>query len=753
MTNPTNPSINIILRNLKPGQKGYVRQLTGGHNLVQRLLALGFTPGASVTVIRSTGQGPLLVLIRGTQVAIGNREAENIILNFTEDPLDEDKTQSIAVQITIALAGQPNVGKSTIFNALTGLNQHVGNWSGKTVEQKTGELTYESTHLKIVDLPGTYSLTANSDEERIARDYILKERPDIVIAVVDAATLERNLYLVSELLLLPSPVILALNMMDVAKSEGIQVEPHVLETALGIPVVPMSASHGKGLSDLLQKVIKLTSGEIPSLANRPSILPKHQVVLERVNELITPFVPPLYPVDWVSLKLLEGDVEMIEMMQNELPNSEWEKLHTILYQHEDAILDIAGARYEWIARMIRAAVVNPTVTRVGLTAKMDRTLTHPFWGTVILAGVLGLVFFLTYSIGSPLQAWLSNLIQGLSNTIRSTWENVPHFLLELVAGGLLGGLGMVLTFLPILIIFFAILGLLEDTGYLSRAAYLTDRWMHKMGLHGKSFLPILLGFGCNVPAVLGSRIIESKPARLLTILLVPLVPCTARMAVVAFLAPLFFSPALAAWISWALVAGNLLILALLGLILHKVAFDKEHVAFIMELPLYHTPNLKTIGIYIWQNVKSFLEKAGKVILAASLLVWALSYFPSGNIDTSWLASFGRMIEPISKWMGMPWPVLVALFTSVVAKENTIATLGVLYGDLSATLPLLLNIPSYLSILVFQMLFIPCIATIAAIRQETKSIKWTGFSVLLMLIISFAAAFAVFNISNIIFPGK
>lgn len=750
MTSPHSSS--QILKQLKAGQQGYVRHLTGGHHLVQRLLALGFTPGASLQVLRSSEHGPVLVSIRGTQIAIGHHEAENILISIS-DQIENASDPTIAeIQVTIALAGQPNVGKSTIFNALTGLNQHVGNWTGKTVERKSGDFTFEGIRYNLVDLPGTYSLTANSDEECIARDFILKEHPDIVIAVVDAATLERNLYLISELLLLPAPVILALNMMDVASREGIQIEAHVLQTALGIPVVPMSASRGKGLSDLMQAVKKVLSGEFDYLPNKPSILPKHQEVYSQVAQLIKKFVPIVYPEDWVALKLLEGDGELINLMHNEMPPEDWRHVHALLYEHEDAILDIAGARYEWIARMIRAAVVQPSITRVGLTARLDRILTHPFWGTLILAGVLGLVFFLTYSIGTPLQTWLADRLGDFSDMVKISLATSPVWLVELITGGLLGGVGMVLTFLPILIIFFAILGFLEDTGYLARAAYLTDRWMHKMGLHGKSFLPILLGFGCNVPAVLGTRIIESRRARLLTILLIPFIPCTARMAVITVLAPLFFTSSTAVWVSWGLIGGNILLLAALGLILHKFAFNNEHTAFIMELPLYHIPNFRTIGIYVWTNIAGFLEKTAKVILLASLIIWFFSYFPGGDINSSYLAAFGKTIQPIGQWMGLPWPALVALLTSVVAKENTIATLGVLYGDLASTLPLILSKASSLAMLVFQILFIPCIATVAAIRQETRSIRWTLFSVILMLVLALGAAILVYQVGRALFPG-
>ena len=734
------------LTELTPGEKALVKRLEGGRGLLSRLAALGFTPGASLTVERRSDHGPVLVSLRGSRVALGREEASHVLVSLVPPTLLVETPLANTKNLVIALAGQPNVGKSTVFNLLTGLNQHVGNWTGKTVELKSGAFTFKGETFNVVDLPGTYSLTANAEEERLARDFIIRDHPNLIIAIVDAANLERNLYLVAELLLLPVPVLLALNMVDVAEHEGIQVEPKVLASALGIPVIPMSATHGQGIVELQEAALHLIHHETEYDPKRPSILPAHQAVLDQLIALIKEFIPAGYPVEWVALKLLEGDEELTRTMETRLPPESWEQVHTLLYQHEDAILDIAGARYEWIARMIRAAVVEPKVTRVGLTSRLDKVLTHPLAGTLILIGILGSVFWLTFAIGSPIQRWLSQWVVLLANTIRVGWVSGPHWLVEFIAGGVLGGIGMVLTFLPILAIFFAILGFMEDTGYMSRAAYLTDRWMHLMGLHGKSFLPILLGFGCNVPAVMGTRIIESRRARLLTTLLIPLVPCSARLAVVAVLASLFFGPS-AFWISWILVGGNLVLLAALGLAFHHFFFGEEHVPFIMELPLYHLPNLRTIGIYIWQNIIGFLQKAGTIILYASLVVWGLSYFPSGNETTSYLAAVGKFLAPVGQLMGLPWPVLLALITSFVAKENTIATLGILYGNL-AILPTVMVPASALALLVFQMLFIPCIGTVAAIRQETHSLKWTATSVGVMFSLSLIAAILVFQVGRL-----
>jgi ferrous iron transport protein B len=653
--------------------------------------------------------------------------------------------------VVVALAGQPNVGKSTIFNVLTGLTQHVGNWPGKTVEQKTGHHLHQDYDLLVVDLPGTYSLSANSVEERIARDYIIQESPDVVVAVVDAAIPERSLYLLAELLLLPAPVVLVLNMMDVAEQEGVLIEPEVLQAALGIPVVPMVATRNEGVEWMLDAIISIVDGSFAYEPRRPTTLRDHQEVLAGLIALVTDYVPEPYPVSWVALKLLEGDEEIRAVVEERAPESVRQEIRAILYKHEDAVLDVAGARYAWIGRMVRAAVVRPKVGQVGLTSRLDVVLTHPFWGMLALLAVLAGVFFLTYTVAGPVQGWLEDLLaQFAGGTVsRLSALGSPAWLSDLVSDGLIGGVGTVITFMPILAVFFATLGFLEDTGYMARAAYVTDRFMHMMGLHGKSFMPLLLGFGCNVPAVLGARIIESPRARLLTILLAPLVPCAAQLAVVTILGAALFGNA-AGLVVWSLVALNLVVLGALGIVLNRFVLKGEPAVFIMELPLYHLPNLRTIGLYVWQNIVAFLQKAGSVILIASLVIWFLSYFPAaGDIGQSYMARLGRAIEPLGQLMGLPWPVLVALLTSFVAKENTIATFGVLYGDFKAVLPTLLTGPAALALLVFQMLFIPCIATVAAMKQESGSWKWTVIGVGLLLVLSLVAGIAVYQIGSLL----
>lgn len=650
--------------------------------------------------------------------------------------------------LTIALAGQPNVGKSTLFNYLTHQNQYVSNWPGKTCEMKSGLYQHGDLCAQIVDLPGIYSLTANSEEERITREFLIECRPDVIVAVVDAVALERSLYLAAELVWLPVPLVIALNMLDLASLEGITIEPHVLEAALGVPVVPLVASRNQGSAEVIEAALKVARFPDQWHPNRPEIQPDHREVFEEIIRRVTGKTPPPYPAEWIALKLLEGDAEITTRMQQAL-GAEWEPLAALLARHDDAYLAVAGGRYEWIGRMVRAAVVQPRLGQVTLTDRIDRLATHPLWGLLLLLGALGLLFTLTFLLGAPLQAWLEGYVVQAADRTRSALAGQPGWIGGLLANGVITGVGTVLTLLPILVIFFAILGFMEDVGYMARAAYVMDRYMHWMGLHGKSFLPLFLGFGCNVPAMMGTRIIESPKGRLITLLVTPLVPCTARLSVIVLLAPIFFGR-WAGLVTIALVGLTLLVLAGLGILLHRFFFRDTQTAFIMELPLYHTPSLRRIGLGVWQRAVDFLKGAGTVILVVSLILWVLSTYPGGSIETSYLAMVGRWIEPLGRWMGLDWQMMVALLTSVVRKENTIPTLAVLYGPGTAGASLgdiighHLAPAAALAFLAVQILFIPCVATVSTLHQETRSWGWTFFSVAVLFVISMGMGILIFQ---------
>jgi ferrous iron transport protein B len=653
--------------------------------------------------------------------------------------------------ITVALAGPPNVGKSTVFNMLTGLSQHVGNWPGKTIERKTGTCRCNGLTLNIVDLPGTYSLTANSPEERLARGFILTERPEVVVVIVNAAALERGLYLVAELLPLPTPLVVALNMMDVAEAQGIRIDILVLEAALGVPVLPLVASRNVGLRDLISTVDQVARRPGAQRRSLPTVREGHRRVMTAIRDIITGHVPAPYAEEWVATKLLEGDDELLELTQRRLPSERWAQVEALLRAHEDAVLDVAGGRYEWITHILRAAVIRPGPGQITWTDRLDRVLTHPLWGFVLLLGLFWVVFKVTYGIGAPIQDWLDRaVIQRAARMARASLGGWSPWVGGLVADGAIGGAGRVLSFLPILGLFFAVMALLEDVGYLARAAFILDRFMHPMGLHGKSGLPLALGFGCNVPAVLGTRIIEDRRARVLTILLAPLVPCSARLAVLAFLAPAFFGEG-AVLVSWGLVVFNLIVLALVGVTAHRFVFRGRSAAFIMELPLYHAPNARTIGLMVWRNTLAFVRKAAGVILLVAVAVWTLATLPGGAVGQSYLAQLGRLLAPAGRLMGLNWQMMVALLTSFLAKENVVPTLAILYGSaqddlgLSSLIAARSSPAAALAFLVVQMLFIPCVATVAAIRSETMSWTWTGASVVLLTVISLGAGIGVYRV--------
>jgi ferrous iron transport protein B len=542
-------------------------------------------------------------------------------------------------------------------------------------------------------------------------------------------------------------------MMDVAATEGIEIEAHVLSAALGLPVVPMVASRAQGVSTLLTEAARLALKPAVFKPARPEIAAPHRGVLANLRHLLGDCVPSPYPPDWVALKLLEGDQEITELARSWNSDSNWHSISALLHAHEDAGLDIASGRYEWIGRMVRAAVKQPRLGQVSLTDRLDHYAVHPIWGMGILLAVFTVIFGLTFQLATPIQEWLDQrIVASVRAWLRTGLPMAPQWLSAFLADGVAGGAGTVLTFLPVLMVFFAVLALFEDTGYLARAAYVMDRFMHFIGLHGKSFLPLFLGFGCNVPAVMGARVIEAPTARLLTILLAPFVPCSARLAVLAFLAPPFFGPwALA--VAVGLVMLNLLALATVGVLLNHTIFRGHQMPFIMELPLYHTPNARSVAHYLWHNTRAFLAKAGTIILLMSMLIWALGYFPGPNLEQSYLGRVGYALGPVGELLGMDWRMLVALLSSFIAKENAIATLGILYGSgelgggLTETLTARVSPAAGLAFLTATMLFIPCAATIAVIRQETGQWRWVLASISLMLFVALFAGVIAYQVGR------
>lgn len=721
----------IPVTNLREGEEGVVRAITGGEGLASRLAGMGFISGSRIRVLRNSG-GAVLLLASDTRVALGRGEASRIVVQRTE-------TAPAGKRLLVALAGQPNVGKSTVFNILTGLSQHVGNWPGKTVEKKEGVHETGDAEIRIIDLPGTYSLTAFSEEERVTREFIITEQPDVIVLIVNASALERSLYVLSELLLLDPPVILAVNMMDVAEAQGIRIDVEALKRALGIPVVSIVATKNRGIKDLVTLVLSMAEGKLDFNPLMPDVSADHRQIYQRLTELVEGYVPPLFTTRWVATKMMEGDPEILETLRQDLPEERWSEVQGLLMQHEDALRAVLAGRYDWIESVTRVAISRFRRGQVLMTDRLDHALTRPIFGIPILLGLLALIFVLTYKVGFPVQKLLEGRMSALAGWVEPQVVGAPAWVSGLLVNGVIGGAGSVLTFIPILLIFFVCMSFLEDVGYMARAAFVMDRFMHVMGLHGKSFLPLCLGFGCNVPSIMGARIIESRKARLLTIILTPFVPCTARLAVLTFVTAAVFGQ-YGSWVSWLLITMNILVLGASGMLISRLFLKGESMPFIMELPLYHKPDLRTIWLTVWNRTVSFVKKAGTVIVLASIAVWLLSNLPGGGVENSILGRLGKLIEPLGAPLGLSWQQIVSLISSIVAKENAVATLGVLYNvgaqGLTEVLPRVMGKASTFAFLTVLMLFIPCAATVSVMKQEMGGWKWFLASIAFMFVVSF-----------------
>ncbi len=735
------------LSTLEEGEEGFVYILSGGQGFVNRLAGMGIITGTKIRVLRNSG-GRVIVLATDTRLALGKGQADKVFI-VKKHAEDVQTIKTAEESIFVALAGQPNVGKSTIFNLLTGLSQHTGNWPGKTVEIKEGTYTADGIEIKLVDLPGTYSLSAFSEEERATRDFIIHERPDIIALIVNASALERSLYLLTELLLLNIPVIVGVNMLDVGEAQGKRIDVDALRKSLGLPVIEMVASKNKGIRELISEIIHLSKDSSGYHPKMPRVSSDHQDIYTHLEELLEQHVPMPYTKEWIAIKLMEGDTEVMDAMKGIIPDDVWKEIQSLLIKHEDALRAVLGGRYDWIEETTRAVVSRFKRGQVLMTDRIDHILTRPVSGIPILLGILALVFLLTFVVGSPLQNLLEMVMNSLGNWVNKALSSEPWWVRGILVNGIIGGVGSVLTFIPILMLFFFSMTFLENIGYMARAAFVMDRFMHIIGLHGKSFIPMCLGFGCNVPSVIGTRIIESKRARFLTIFLIPFVPCTGRLAVLTFVTAAIFAHQ-AIFFSWVLVALNIVMLGVAGIVISKYFFRDEPVPFIMELPLYHKPDIKTIWLIIWSRTFAFIKKAGTVIFIFSIVLWIMSNVPGGNIEESMLAEIGRILEPIGKPIGLDWKLMIALFSSIIAKENSVATLGVIYnaGDqgLMTVLSQTVNHPSALSFLIILMLFIPCAPTMTVMKQEMGGVKWSLMSFLLMLIMSYGTAAIVYRLA-------
>ncbi len=665
----------------------------------------------------------------------------------------------MAEEFTIALAGNPNVGKSTLFNALTGARQHVGNWPGKTVEKKEGFMRFKGKKIKIVDLPGTYSLTAYSIEEIIARNYIVNEAPNVVIHIIDAESLKRNLYLTIQLIELGANVVIALNMVKLAKEKGVKINGKILSRLLGVPVKKIEANKKKGIEELIETAISSHRKKPRNpLLGYGREIEEH---LTKIEELIkkTVKLPKKYPPKWIALKLLENDREIINLIKD-LENGEevlkeTEKnikhLESVFGRDIDTV--IADARYGFIEGAVRESTKIVCSDRVCFSEGLDKIMLNRVFGIPIFLAIMWLMFTLTFEAGKPFAEFINDFFaflgQSSASFIAST--NAPEWLASLVSDGLIGGIGSVLVFLPNIAILFLIIAFLEDSGYMARAAFIMDRIMHKIGLHGKSFIPLLLGFGCNVPAIMATRTLESKKDRILTILIVPLMSCSARLPVYVLFAGAFFSENQGT-IIFSLYFIGIVLAILTGLLFKKIFFKRMSSPFVMELPPYRLPTLTGLAIHTWERSKQFVVRAGTIIFTAVLLAWFLANIPFGveyASQQSVIGQIGTFIAPVFEPLGFgDWKAGVALSFGFVAKEVIIGTFGALYGTEKEGLGEALRVDftplSAYSFLLFTLIYIPCIATIAVIKKETGSWKWTLLAVSYSLSLAWIVAFLFYQ---------
>ena len=626
----------------------------------------------------------------------------------------------------VALAGNPNVGKTTVFNSLTGMRQHVGNWPGVTVEKKEGVFEYKGERFLVVDLPGTYSLTAHSIDELVTRNFLLHGNPDVVVNVVDSTAVLRNLLLTMEIFEMGlKNVVIALNKIDLAEKKGIRIDPVKMSKALGVPVVVLSAKEGIGIEELKEKIYEMARG----LIKTNPVLPRYDPEVEREIEHIISCLrgtklEERYPLRWLAIKLLQRDDEVMKLVLKEIGAEKLREIMTHIGEAEKRYgrsmdLIIASQKYEFIDSLTHEFMSYADRERDTLTDQLDRILLHPVYGFIALAIVFYGVFKFVFALGLPLQELLDDAFSLLGNWL------APHIANEalrgLIVDGIIGGVGAVLSFFPLVFLLFFALSILEDIGYMARVAVLMEGIMRKFGLPGKSVIPLILGLGCNVPAVMATRTLEDERDRLVTMFVNPFIPCSARLSVISFLSGTFFTShhALVA-LSVYLIAISVALLS--ALIISHFVIRGEESPLIIELPEYLIPSWKTVLLHSWERSKEFIKKAGTVILLGAVIMWYLSNYPMKlGTGGSYAERIGYFFEPYMRLMGLDWKAAVSLLFGIIAKENVISTYGVIYGSKELIKAAMTPLQAYV-LAVVTTLYIPCIATIGAIRAESNW-KW------------------------------
>ena len=782
----------MTLKHLEIGKSAVIKAVGGEGALRQHFLDMGVIPGAEVTAVKLAPMGdPMQLQIHGYELTLRLDDADQIeiepidirtrshegaqnINNSVHPGLGEDGKYHVKGEgnplpegeiLTYALVGNQNCGKTTLFNQLTGANQHVGNFPGVTVDRKDGPIRgYANT--RITDLPGIYSMSPYTNEEIVSRNFVLEDRPKAIINIVDATNIERNLYLTMQLLEMDVPMVIALNMMDEVRNNGGSINVKEMSRLLGIPIIPISAIRNEGVGDLIHTAYEVAENkQYPKVYDFCTPGPVHRCIHGLYHQLEDHASRSGMNGRFAAVKVIEGDEDIIERLklsENELEMME----HSIIEMERDRGLDrnaaMADMRYSFIENICEQSVVKCQVSKeYERSVQIDSVLTNRYLALPVFAGIMVFIFWMTFGpFGSFLSDALSAGIDWVSREIEILLTNygINPVVKSLVIDGIFTGVGSVLSFLPVILILFFFLSILEDTGYMARIAFVMDTFLRKIGLSGRSFVPMLLGFGCSVPAVMASRTLSSERDRNLTIMLIPFISCSAKIPIYTVFTAAFF-PHRGVLVMSCLYFGGIVIGILMALIFKKVLFTGKPMPFVMELPNYRFPSLKSVLLLMWEKARDFLERAFTIIFLASMIIWFLQTFDSRlNVVTdsanSLLAILGHLLAPIFKPLGFAdWRISTALVTGITAKEAVVSTLSVLLGTnaahVSAALGTLFTVRSAVSFLVFTLLYTPCVAAIAAIKQEMHSTLKTIGIVIMQCGVAWITAWLVYIGSGVI----
>lgn len=822
------------LSELQTGERGVIIKVMGHGGFRRRIIEMGFVKGKTVEVLLNAPlKDPIKYKIMGYEISLRRQEAAMIEVVSEEearesmqethfhDPIAEDipvseaKLKEIASgkrrTINVALVGNPNCGKTSLFNVASGSHEHVGNYSGVTVDAKEGHFDFQGYHFRLVDLPGTYSLSAYSPEELYVRKHIIDETPDVIINVVDAGNLERNLYLTAQLIDMNVRMVIALNMFDALQHSGNTLDYKKLGQLFGVPIVPTISRTGKGIDNLFHVIIGLYEGadfmgqkeEIQDEAMREyrewhdKYVPDHKYgsheeethefdgksyirhihinhgpELERSIDAVKEEICKneniryKYSTRFLAIKLLENDKDIEQRVIATLPNGkevmkirdrEAERIR--LSMNEDSEQAIADAKYGFITGALKETFTEKNQNTEMFTRIVDSIVTHKIWGFPIFFVFLYLMFECTFVFGEYPKGWIEWIVKQIV-VLAETFIPVGP-VKDLIVDGIIGGVGGVIVFLPNILLLYVFISFMEDSGYMARAAFIMDKIMHKMGLHGKSFIPLIMGFGCNVPAIMASRIIESRKSRLVTILINPLISCSARLPIYLVMIGAFF-PSKASLVLLSIYVIGILLAVLMARIFSRFIVKGDDAPFVMELPPYRMPTLKSVLRHTWEKGAQYLKKMGGIIMVASIIIWFLGYYPNHNAYTttaeqqenSYIGQIGKAIEPVIEPLGFDWKMGIGLLSGIGAKELVVSSLGVLYTnnddinsvDLSERIPIT-PLVAY-GYMLFILIYFPCVATVAAIKNESGSWKWAAFTICYTTLLAWVVAFLVHQVGSL-----